>query len=122
MLVSHILPRCAPADVWKLDVRDAGLHRAGLYCNIQGIFSHEQRTDTQSVTGAAERGGVCLASLQRAVEVRRGRRPPVSPSRLPPLQQLALDTHYWTWINHFVIWGSLIFFVVFSLLWGGIIW
>uniref|UniRef100_A0A671VE34 Phospholipid-transporting ATPase n=1 Tax=Sparus aurata TaxID=8175 RepID=A0A671VE34_SPAAU len=35
---------------------------------------------------------------------------------------LALDTHYWTWINHFVIWGSLIFFVVFSLLWGGIIW
>uniref|UniRef100_A0A7N8WK38 Phospholipid-transporting ATPase n=1 Tax=Mastacembelus armatus TaxID=205130 RepID=A0A7N8WK38_9TELE len=30
--------------------------------------------------------------------------------------KLALDTHYWTWINHFVIWGSLIFFVVFSLL------
>ncbi|XP_068612611.1 phospholipid-transporting ATPase IH [Brachionichthys hirsutus] len=36
--------------------------------------------------------------------------------------KLALDTHYWTWINHFVIWGSLIFFVVFSLLWCGIIW
>uniref|UniRef100_A0A3Q3FQC6 Phospholipid-transporting ATPase n=1 Tax=Kryptolebias marmoratus TaxID=37003 RepID=A0A3Q3FQC6_KRYMA len=36
--------------------------------------------------------------------------------------KLALDTHYWTWINHFVIWGSLLFFVVFSLLWGGIIW
>ncbi|XP_037135095.1 probable phospholipid-transporting ATPase IH isoform X1 [Syngnathus acus] len=36
--------------------------------------------------------------------------------------KLALDTHYWTWINHFVIWGSLIFFVVFSLLWGGILW
>lgn len=36
--------------------------------------------------------------------------------------QLALDTHYWTWINHFVIWGSLLFYVVFSLLWGGIIW
>ncbi|KAJ3584846.1 hypothetical protein NHX12_015341, partial [Muraenolepis orangiensis] len=35
---------------------------------------------------------------------------------------LVLDTHYWTWINHFVIWGSLVFFVVFSLLWGGIIW
>ncbi|XP_034073252.1 probable phospholipid-transporting ATPase IH isoform X2 [Gymnodraco acuticeps] len=35
--------------------------------------------------------------------------------------KLALDTHYWTWINHFVIWGSLVFFVVFSLLWGGII-
>ncbi|XP_020820884.1 phospholipid-transporting ATPase IH isoform X1 [Phascolarctos cinereus] len=36
--------------------------------------------------------------------------------------KLALDTHYWTWINHFVIWGSLIFYIVFSLLWGGIIW
>nr|XP_020511028.1 probable phospholipid-transporting ATPase IH [Labrus bergylta] len=36
--------------------------------------------------------------------------------------KLALDTHYWTWINHFIIWGSLIFFVIFSLLWGGIIW
>ncbi|XP_061697774.1 phospholipid-transporting ATPase IH-like isoform X2 [Syngnathoides biaculeatus] len=36
--------------------------------------------------------------------------------------KLALDTHYWTWINHFVIWGSLLFYVIFSLLWGGIIW
>uniref|UniRef100_A0A8C7VS51 Phospholipid-transporting ATPase n=1 Tax=Oncorhynchus mykiss TaxID=8022 RepID=A0A8C7VS51_ONCMY len=36
--------------------------------------------------------------------------------------KLAMDTHYWTWINHFVIWGSLLFFVIFSLLWGGIIW
>ncbi|KAJ3610758.1 hypothetical protein NHX12_022849 [Muraenolepis orangiensis] len=35
---------------------------------------------------------------------------------------LALDTHHWTWINHFVIWGSLLFYVIFSLLWGGIIW
>ncbi|XP_042111014.1 phospholipid-transporting ATPase IH isoform X4 [Ovis aries] len=36
--------------------------------------------------------------------------------------KLALDTHYWTWINHFVIWGSLLFYVVFSLLWGGVVW
>ncbi|KAL6076775.1 hypothetical protein STEG23_002039, partial [Scotinomys teguina] len=36
--------------------------------------------------------------------------------------KLALDTHYWTWINHFVIWGSLLFYIVFSLIWGGIIW
>ncbi|PNJ78160.1 ATP11A isoform 3, partial [Pongo abelii] len=36
--------------------------------------------------------------------------------------KLALDTHYWTWINHFVIWGSLLFYVIFSLLWGGVIW
>ncbi|XP_041055544.1 phospholipid-transporting ATPase IH isoform X1 [Carcharodon carcharias] len=36
--------------------------------------------------------------------------------------KLALDTHHWTWINHFVIWGSLLFYIIFSLLWGGIIW
>uniref|UniRef100_A0A8D0GU60 Phospholipid-transporting ATPase n=1 Tax=Sphenodon punctatus TaxID=8508 RepID=A0A8D0GU60_SPHPU len=36
--------------------------------------------------------------------------------------KLALDTRYWTWINHFVIWGSLLFYILFSLLWGGIIW
>uniref|UniRef100_A0A8D2L1R7 Phospholipid-transporting ATPase n=1 Tax=Varanus komodoensis TaxID=61221 RepID=A0A8D2L1R7_VARKO len=36
--------------------------------------------------------------------------------------KLALDTRYWTWVNHFVIWGSLIFYVFFSFFWGGIIW
>lgn len=36
--------------------------------------------------------------------------------------QLALDTRFWTWINHFVIWGSLAFYVFFSFFWGGIIW
>uniref|UniRef100_A0A4W3IZ08 Phospholipid-transporting ATPase n=1 Tax=Callorhinchus milii TaxID=7868 RepID=A0A4W3IZ08_CALMI len=36
--------------------------------------------------------------------------------------KLALDTHNWTWVNHFVIWGSLLFYIIFSLLWGGIIW
>ncbi|XP_073083965.1 phospholipid-transporting ATPase IG isoform X5 [Manis javanica] len=36
--------------------------------------------------------------------------------------KLALDTHFWTWINHFVIWGSLAFYVFFSFFWGGIIW
>ncbi|KAH0630822.1 hypothetical protein JD844_004079 [Phrynosoma platyrhinos] len=36
--------------------------------------------------------------------------------------KLALDTRYWTWLNHFVIWGSLIFYVFFSFFWGGIIW
>ncbi|XP_024918736.1 phospholipid-transporting ATPase IG isoform X4 [Cynoglossus semilaevis] len=35
---------------------------------------------------------------------------------------LALDTRHWTWINHFVIWGSLAFYVFFSFFWGGIIW
>lgn len=38
------------------------------------------------------------------------------------LSQLSLDTRHWTWINHFVIWGSLAFYVFFSFFWGGIIW
>ncbi|XP_053129386.1 phospholipid-transporting ATPase IG isoform X3 [Hemicordylus capensis] len=36
--------------------------------------------------------------------------------------KLALDTRYWTWFNHFVIWGSLIFYIIFSFFWGGFIW
>uniref|UniRef100_A0A6I8N4I1 Phospholipid-transporting ATPase n=1 Tax=Ornithorhynchus anatinus TaxID=9258 RepID=A0A6I8N4I1_ORNAN len=36
--------------------------------------------------------------------------------------KLALDTRFWTWMNHFVIWGSLVFYVFFSFFWGGIIW
>uniref|UniRef100_A0A8C4MJ19 Phospholipid-transporting ATPase n=1 Tax=Equus asinus asinus TaxID=83772 RepID=A0A8C4MJ19_EQUAS len=36
--------------------------------------------------------------------------------------KLALDTRFWTWINHFVIWGSLAFYVFFSFFWGGIVW
>ncbi|XP_054851931.1 phospholipid-transporting ATPase IG isoform X2 [Eublepharis macularius] len=36
--------------------------------------------------------------------------------------KLALDTRFWTWINHFVIWGSLAFYVFFSFFWGGILW
>uniref|UniRef100_A0A5F8GJ69 Phospholipid-transporting ATPase n=1 Tax=Monodelphis domestica TaxID=13616 RepID=A0A5F8GJ69_MONDO len=36
--------------------------------------------------------------------------------------KLAMDTRFWTWINHFVIWGSLVFYVFFSFFWGGIIW
>ncbi|KAG7274155.1 LOW QUALITY PROTEIN: hypothetical protein CRUP_013689 [Coryphaenoides rupestris] len=36
--------------------------------------------------------------------------------------QLALETHYWTWMNHFVTWGSIAFYFIFSLFYGGIIW
>eukprot|EP00112_Aurelia_sp_Birch-Aquarium-sp1_P008224 Seg1901.2 transcript_id=Seg1901.2/GoldUCD/mRNA.D3Y31 product="Phospholipid-transporting ATPase ID" protein_id=Seg1901.2/GoldUCD/D3Y31 len=28
--------------------------------------------------------------------------------------QISLDTQYWTWINHFFIWGSIIFYFMFS--------
>ncbi|KAI1882700.1 hypothetical protein AGOR_G00237590 [Albula goreensis] len=36
--------------------------------------------------------------------------------------KLALETHLWTWINHFVTWGSIAFYVIFSLFYGGILW
>uniref|UniRef100_UPI00398F7F6F phospholipid-transporting ATPase IF n=1 Tax=Pristiophorus japonicus TaxID=55135 RepID=UPI00398F7F6F len=36
--------------------------------------------------------------------------------------KLGIDTHYWTWINHFVTWGSIIFYFAFSLLYGAVIW
>ncbi|MBN3306490.1 AT11B ATPase, partial [Amia calva] len=36
--------------------------------------------------------------------------------------KLALETHFWTWVNHFVTWGSIVFYFIFSLFYGGIIW
>ncbi|MEQ2194385.1 hypothetical protein XENOCAPTIV_028583, partial [Xenoophorus captivus] len=36
--------------------------------------------------------------------------------------QLALETQFWTWMNHFVTWGSIAFYFIFSLFYGGIIW
>ncbi|KAK6483947.1 putative phospholipid-transporting ATPase IF isoform X1 [Huso huso] len=36
--------------------------------------------------------------------------------------KLALETHFWTWVNHFVTWGSIAFYFIFSLFYGGIIW
>uniref|UniRef100_A0A4W2GBR9 Phospholipid-transporting ATPase n=1 Tax=Bos indicus x Bos taurus TaxID=30522 RepID=A0A4W2GBR9_BOBOX len=36
--------------------------------------------------------------------------------------KMALETHFWTWINHLVTWGSILFYFVFSLFYGGILW
>ncbi|XP_075426819.1 phospholipid-transporting ATPase IF isoform X2 [Ascaphus truei] len=36
--------------------------------------------------------------------------------------KMALETHFWTWINHFVTWGSIAFYFIFALFYGGIIW
>ncbi|ETE66027.1 putative phospholipid-transporting ATPase IF [Ophiophagus hannah] len=36
--------------------------------------------------------------------------------------KMAIETHFWTWINHFVTWGSIGFYFIFSLFYGGIIW
>lgn len=83
-----------------------------------------------SSAGLRRRSGCCgsgwcvflVLSQRRVCAAAAPSGPPGPASRLVCVFQLALDTHYWTWINHFVIWGSLLFYVVFSLLWGGIIW
>lgn len=36
--------------------------------------------------------------------------------------KMALETHFWTWINHLVTWGSILFYFIFSLFYGGILW
>ncbi|KAJ8409446.1 hypothetical protein AAFF_G00228470 [Aldrovandia affinis] len=36
--------------------------------------------------------------------------------------KLALETHFWTWMNHFVTWGSIAFYLIFSFFYGGILW
>ncbi|XP_075058290.1 phospholipid-transporting ATPase IF isoform X2 [Mixophyes fleayi] len=36
--------------------------------------------------------------------------------------KMALETQFWTWIHHFVTWGSIAFYFIFSLFYGGIIW
>ncbi|XP_067898450.1 phospholipid-transporting ATPase IF [Heterodontus francisci] len=36
--------------------------------------------------------------------------------------KLGIETHYWTWINHFVTWGSIMFYFAFSLLYGAVLW
>ncbi|XP_063080436.1 phospholipid-transporting ATPase IF isoform X1 [Cavia porcellus] len=36
--------------------------------------------------------------------------------------KMALETHFWTWINHLVTWGSIIFYFIFSLFYSGILW
>ena len=33
---------------------------------------------------------------------------------IPIFFQMALDTSHWTWINHFFIWGSIIFYFLFT--------
>lgn len=105
--LNHVRVSAFP-DVWELDLWDPGLHRARLHCDTQGTYTQSEH-DPSAGSELKRRDCSRLASLTRA-------------SCLVSHLQLALDTHYWTWINHFVIWGSLIFFVVFSLLWGGIIW
>lgn len=57
LFLSLILPSCC-ADVWKLDIWDAGLHRAGLHCNIQGMNTN---THTHLRLGCSKASGLQLS-------------------------------------------------------------
>lgn len=135
------------ADVWELDLRDSCLYCPGVYCYTQGECTHRPHTlngENKSLchTTASVADGV-LNLMAFICMLHQRSTAPAAPFALQKKQkakawtlliwwlvsmssislfQLALDTHHWTWINHFVIWGSLLFYVIFSLLWGGIIW
>lgn len=36
--------------------------------------------------------------------------------------KLGIETYYWTWVNHFVMWGSVIFYFAFALVYGATLW
>uniref|UniRef100_A0A8D3ED62 Phospholipid-transporting ATPase n=1 Tax=Scophthalmus maximus TaxID=52904 RepID=A0A8D3ED62_SCOMX len=104
ILLYSLIEQHINMDILK---KDPSLYRSEcFFFLIFHIFDTEGRENSNRVPKPLTAGVYLLSSSGRTV----------------PLNFLALDTHYWTWINHFVIWGSLIFFVVFSLLWGGIIW
>lgn len=145
MSVSALTLLCSPlADVWELDLRDPHLHCAGVHRNTQGVCAschslHNHCASSSSLesdTGAEThlRSPLWRRSARHrrinAAAAREAEGDGIDGSDRPSadcglhvfVAQLALDTHHWTWINHFVIWGSLLFYVIFSLLWGGIIW
>lgn len=123
------------ADVWELDLWDSCLHCFGVHSYPQGVWTNAKIwVHIELVYTSMEHiltcyinnkvhytaqfcAEVCL-KVKSLILLTGG----VFTIYIFCLFQLALDTHHWTWINHFVIWGSLLFYVIFSLLWGGIIW
>ncbi len=86
------------SGLWKLVLWNNCLYRPCFYCYIEGWWPGWTKTIKKQLKSSFVRDW------------------------LFSLSQLALDTRHWTWINHFVIWGSLAFYVFFSFFWGGIIW
>ncbi|XP_037531685.1 phospholipid-transporting ATPase IG [Nematolebias whitei] len=80
-------------------------HGLVFFFGVQFLFSNPALQDNGQVFGNWSYGTIVFTVLVFTVTLK-----------------LALDTRHWTWINHFVIWGSLAFYVFFSFFWGGIIW
>ncbi|XP_067373673.1 phospholipid-transporting ATPase IG isoform X4 [Channa argus] len=80
-------------------------HGLVFFFGVRCLFSNPALQDNGQVFGNWSYGTIVFTVLVFTVTLK-----------------LALDTRHWTWINHFVIWGSLAFYVFFSFFWGGIIW
>ncbi|XP_055368535.1 phospholipid-transporting ATPase IG isoform X3 [Betta splendens] len=80
-------------------------HGVVFFFGVRLLFSNPALQDNGQVFGNWSYGTIVFTVLVFTVTLK-----------------LALDTRHWTWINHFVIWGSLAFYVFFSFFWGGIIW
>ncbi|XP_075902845.1 phospholipid-transporting ATPase 11C isoform X2 [Nelusetta ayraudi] len=98
---NHML-RWGPFLYWTL----LGVfHGLIFFFGVRFLFSNPALQDNGQVFGNWSYGTIIFTVLVFTVTLK-----------------LALDTRHWTWINHFVIWGSLAFYVFFSFFWGGIIW
>ncbi|XP_032411222.1 phospholipid-transporting ATPase 11C isoform X6 [Xiphophorus hellerii] len=92
---------------WKLFLYWTALgifHGLVFFFGVRFLFSNPALQDNGQVFGNWSYGTIVFTVLVFTVTLK-----------------LALDTRHWTWINHFVIWGSLAFYVFFSFFWGGII-
>ncbi|KAK5613463.1 Phospholipid-transporting ATPase IG [Crenichthys baileyi] len=93
---------------WKLFLYWTALglfHGLVFFFGVRFLFSNPALQDNGQVFGNWSYGTIVFTVLVFTVTLK-----------------LALVTRHWTWINHFVIWGSLAFYVFFSFFWGGIIW
>ncbi|XP_047209198.1 phospholipid-transporting ATPase IG isoform X4 [Girardinichthys multiradiatus] len=93
---------------WKLFLYWTALglfHGLVFFFGVRFLFSNPALQDNGQVFGNWSYGTIVFTVLVFTVTLK-----------------LALITRHWTWINHFVIWGSLAFYVFFSFFWGGIIW
>ncbi|KAJ8015699.1 hypothetical protein DPEC_G00028830 [Dallia pectoralis] len=101
-IAKNAMLRWGPFLYWTL----LGVYHGLLFFfGVRLLFSNSALQDNGQVFGNWSYGTIVFTILVFTVTLK-----------------LALDTRYWTWVNHFVIWGSLAFYTFFSFFWGGIIW
>uniref|UniRef100_A0A8C7QUW1 Phospholipid-transporting ATPase n=1 Tax=Oncorhynchus mykiss TaxID=8022 RepID=A0A8C7QUW1_ONCMY len=101
-VAKNAMLRWSPFLYWTL----LGVYQGLLFFfGVRFLFSNPALQDNGQVFGNWSYGTIVFTVLVFTVTLK-----------------LAMDTRHWTWINHFVIWGSLAFYMFFSFFWGGIIW